>query len=125
MSPSIISCHDVACQKTIVFFFFNDTATTEIYTLSLHDALPIYFETARLPAARHETDRRAAERRGEVRPRRRGRTRSEEHTSELQSQSNLVCRLLLEKKKNISPELIRAHVCPPAHCTIETPVTPL
>src|SRR5688572_32325314 len=94
-----------------LFFFFNDTATTEIYTLSLHDALPICREAgpdraedevagghcrcapedercplgAGRPAGGHR-DRGAA-------------GRSEEHTSELQSQSNLVCRLLLEKKK--------------------------
>src|SRR2546430_10207685 len=87
------------------FFFFNDTATTEIYTLSLHDALPILgldvlvhvvkniYETApndesremyKIPALVEEMAKRG---------------RSEEHTSELQSQSNLVCRLLLEKKK--------------------------
>src|SRR5947209_18836218 len=70
------------------FFFFNDTATTEIYTLSLHDALPIYRtgEASCIPArdgARYS-------------PRR---ARSEEHTSELQSRQYLVCRLLLEKKK--------------------------
>src|SRR5476649_1278883 len=73
----------------IFFFFFNDTATTEIYTLSLHDALPIYFDW---PYATILS-------RGDVRswgPR----SRSEEHTSELQSHSDLVCRLLLEKKKN-------------------------
>src|SRR2546427_6049915 len=71
------------------FFFFNDTATTEIYTLSLHDALPISHPGA---ASRDRLDRpgRALQRRT---------VRSEEHTSELQSQSNLVCRLLLEKKK--------------------------
>src|SRR5437016_13970453 len=77
----------------LFFFFFNDTATTEIYTLSLHDALPIYVRVSAyrrpdlgrgrhayswLPARWH---------------------RSEEHTSELQSLTNLVCRLLLEKKK--------------------------
>src|SRR2546430_3360696 len=73
----------------LIFFFFNDTATTEIYTLSLHDALPIL----RLPRLRG--DERAARARGP----RAGDARSEEHTSELQSQSNLVCRLLLEKKK--------------------------
>src|SRR6266446_10921159 len=68
------------------FFFFNDTATTEIYTLSLHDALPIsstptiwYVSSSPFQC--------------------RMRTRSEEHTSELQSPCNLVCRLLLEKKK--------------------------
>src|SRR5215211_9465630 len=77
------------------FFFFNDTATTEIYTLSLHDALPIFadgvavrveVEIPHVPVRR--TDR------GLHRQR-----RSEEHTSELQSHSDLVCRLLLEKKK--------------------------
>src|SRR2546430_16863101 len=77
------------------FFFFNDTATTEIYTLSLHDALPI----SRGSVAHGPTRARQRGRRG---PRARSQPtglRSEEHTSELQSQSNLVCRLLLEKKK--------------------------
>src|SRR2546427_8784653 len=77
-------------------FFFNDTATTEIYTLSLHDALPIW-----LGETRCTTMVRSGALLTVVIPRRRtssGR-RSEEHTSELQSQSNLVCRLLLEKKK--------------------------
>src|SRR3712207_8655395 len=92
-----------------VFFFFNDTATTEIYTLSLHDALPISAPPRRL---RGRGCRAAARRRAQVRPglRRRGRCtrarpgpdrdvpRSEEHTSELQSRQYLVCRLLLEKK---------------------------
>src|SRR5438132_13528658 len=74
------------------FFFFNDTATTEIYTLSLHDALPICqpFQTQQLLVIKC-FDR---HRRFGVRS-----TRSEEHTSELQSHSDLVCRLLLEKKK--------------------------
>src|SRR2546430_12697427 len=78
------------------FFFFNDTATTEIYTLSLHDALPI--------CTQHQRFRRAEDQVDISRSKRilLGRTRSEEHTSELQSQSNLVCRLLLEKKKNMS-----------------------
>src|SRR5438105_15616711 len=72
------------------FFFFNDTATTEIYTLSLHDALPIS-ERARRPAdfCCAACRRRDRDRAG----------RSEEHTSELQSRVDLVCRLLLEKKK--------------------------
>src|SRR5438552_12137601 len=70
-------------------FFFNDTATTEIYTLSLHDALPIYRPDGYLGGSGH---RREGERRGHV-------GRSEEHTSELQSPDHLVCRLLLEKKK--------------------------
>src|SRR6266571_8812024 len=69
-----------------IFFFFNDTATTEIYTLSLHDALPI---SIRQRCGR-PTGRATAATRG---------WRSEEHTSELQSHVNLVCRLLLEKKK--------------------------
>src|SRR2546422_9404062 len=96
---------DLACLSLFFFFFFNDTATTEIYTLSLHDALPIcYFSplNARLnswapslaapptawPAffASWPTSLPA-------------RPRSEEHTSELQSRLHLVCRLLLEKKK--------------------------
>src|SRR2546426_8841508 len=90
-----------------MFFFFNDTATTEIYTLSLHDALPISptwrwrwppaktapASTCLPPAvcsSASSSTRRAAG------------TRSEEHTSELQSPCNLVCRLLLEKKKKKS-----------------------
>src|SRR2546430_13450720 len=86
------------------FFFFNDTATTEIYTLSLHDALPIY--GGRLQDAAHAIKERRSGRRScgaRGPPRRPSRGRSEEHTSELQSQSNLVCRLLLEKKKNCDP----------------------
>src|SRR5690242_21554419 len=75
----------------LFIFFFNDTATTEIYTLSLHDALPIF---------EHEAKSRLARRRPSPRRRvRRRLARSEEHTSELQSHVNLVCRLLLEKKK--------------------------
>src|SRR5258708_31665632 len=72
------------------FFFFNDTATTEIYTLSLHDALPIYFPLWIVSVSRVVYSR------GDPcgRP-----DRSEEHTSELQSPDHLVCRLLLEKKK--------------------------
>src|SRR2546430_7001783 len=78
------------------FFFFNDTATTEIYTLSLHDALPISFREnpdAVLRDTNLSPEEKNALRSGD------GEQRSEEHTSELQSQSNLVCRLLLEKKK--------------------------
>src|SRR5947207_9870200 len=75
---------------TCFFFFFNDTATTEIYTLSLHDALPISLRLAR----RHLDRRGRALADGAGGP-----VRSEEHTSELQSHSDLVCRLLLEKKK--------------------------
>src|SRR6267142_6798836 len=74
----------------VIYFFFNDTATTEIYTLSLHDALPISRPRS---SARPLSDSAAgtAPRHG----------RSEEHTSELQSHVKLVCRLLLEKKKHI------------------------
>src|SRR2546426_6549026 len=79
------------------FFFFNDTATTEIYTLSLHDALPIWRRPPRSSArsGRGRARRRCSASRGDTTA---GRTRSEEHTSELQSPCNLVCRLLLEKK---------------------------
>src|SRR5688572_33014443 len=83
----------ILCSSFLIsfFFFFNDPATTEIYTLSLHDALPIsHGALLRRPGPVVA-----------VRPARSvfQEARSEEHTSELQSQSNLVCRLLLEKKK--------------------------
>src|SRR2546422_5357351 len=76
-----------------MYFFFNDTATTEIYTLSLHDALPISsgsesFRSSRSSCATADRSCRSA-----------SALRSEEHTSELQSRLHLVCRLLLEKKK--------------------------
>src|SRR5256885_13890339 len=81
------------------FFFFNDTATTEIYTLSLHDALPIcrMRSTRRRSASAKQP---VAGSRNSIRLARRSASccRSEEHTSELQSPCNLVCRLLLEKK---------------------------
>src|SRR3712207_6963222 len=94
----------------ILFFFFNDTATTEIYTLSLHDALPIsrcgadialqFPHVALLQAqaqhvvAAHDARQQVVEIMGDA-----ASERSEEHTSELQSRQYLVCRLLLEKKK--------------------------
>src|SRR2546421_1627749 len=86
-----------------LLFFFNDTATTEIYTLSLHDALPICRAGAptmrRAPrSGRSGTRPRPARSAPRTRPVAEA-TRSEEHTSELQSRSDLVCRLLLEKKK--------------------------
>src|SRR5256885_12042288 len=102
-----------------LFFFFNDTATTEIYTLSLHDALPISCRSAHdwrrssenrprsCPPLKSPHESKLPVRRlggnsgrspiGKLRS-----TRSEEHTSELQSPCNLVCRLLLEKKKQIA-----------------------
>src|SRR5215204_7805834 len=79
-----------------LFFFFNDTATTEIYTLSLHDALPISCACDCASRCRRCATSSSS-------------TRSEEHTSELQSHSDLVCRLLLEKKNR--PSL------PPRHPT--------
>src|SRR2546430_12424903 len=95
-------------RKALSVFFFNDTATTEIYTLSLHDALPIFPPRGgraprrvrrALRAARGAWDRGDAN--GTPASRASRRRRSEEHTSELQSQSNLVCRLLLEKKTTV------------------------
>src|SRR2546429_879108 len=81
------------CLRQRTFFFFNDTATTEIYTLSLHDALPI-LRGVRSRASCSVTSSTMK------RPRSaRLKRRSEEHTSELQSRLHLVCRLLLEKKK--------------------------
>src|SRR2546426_9268479 len=81
------------------FFFFNDTATTEIYTLSLHDALPISIVRLRWVLERlhvlRDVDDATTVHAGDERHA----PRSEEHTSELQSPCNLVCRLLLEKKK--------------------------
>src|SRR2546430_17632246 len=96
------TCASDMLAHCMSFFFFNDTATTEIYTLSLHDALPIspvrsVFYGPHGKAVRREDNRRAL-------------ARSEEHTSELQSQSNLVCRLLLEKKKAADVRPLPLHV---------------
>src|SRR3712207_8955183 len=98
-----------------MFFFFNDTATTEIYTLSLHDALPIWVTLAQASCPLWVGERADLMNRGsqtamqtshsgeEVRClQRASMARSEEHTSELQSRQYLVCRLLLEKKKTAS-----------------------
>src|SRR3712207_9401213 len=82
------------------FFFFNDTATTEIYTLSLHDALPIWVIVEQHGDNEVKTEAIIKIRIGEERIVRHAEgNRSEEHTSELQSRQYLVCRLLLEKKK--------------------------
>src|SRR5437763_7920837 len=86
----------------LLFFFSNDTATTEIYTLSLHDALPI--SVAPVGVLVPAGDETAAE------PGPRERRRSEEHTSELQSPMYLVCRLLLEKKKKERRGYVRQNV---------------
>src|SRR5256885_16981581 len=102
------ACHlNTIIPRLLLFFFFNDTATTEIYTLSLHDALPIYsnqvqikYNTLQPQTLNGTTDD----------PRVRQLlllARSEEHTSELQSPCNLVCRLLLEKKKISTPVSIQ------------------
>src|SRR2546430_9494210 len=109
----------------MLFFFFNDTATTEIYTLSLHDALPIFsrqkngtgtehlrdtvwFTSRRLGASPIFSLAQVEKLDGPVPAAR----RSEEHTSELQSQPNLVCRLLLEKKKNKLYPIHTVHTVP-------------
>src|SRR3712207_7486572 len=99
-----------------VFFFFNDTATTEIYTLSLHDALPICAGArGRNGGDRHQEEDDAVLGDGAPRAlagdRRQPRLRSEEHTSELQSRQYLVCRLLLEKKKK--KKYYAVHLTPP------------
>src|SRR5258708_23198220 len=101
------------------FFFFNDTATTEIYTLSLHDALPICLRQITAAVGPAAPGRPAIAGRAGTRQAgqadRRGREdevgahgRSEEHTSELQSPDHLVCRLLLEKKKKDTKISIKA-----------------
>src|SRR6266581_9530454 len=89
------------------FFFFNDTATTEIYTLSLHDALPIS------PARRWSNSTAPWP---SPRP-----ARSEEHTSELQSPVHLVCRLLLEKKKTSTHPHVPHKRKPPRTCRLQKP----
>src|SRR6266540_7530124 len=94
MSSSLLLFFYLPCFFCFFFFFFNDTATTEIYTLSLHDALSISATPKRRPAVRASRTRLAP---ATARPWRW--PRSEEHTSELQSHHDLVCRLLLEKKK--------------------------
>src|SRR5437870_10934304 len=97
-------------QTLLLSFFFNDTATTEIYTLSLHDALPISLASPETSGkyvfSRYFGPKIPAE---DV-------FRSEEHTSELQSRGHLVCRLLLEKKKKHYPQsFLRDKVCQQSH----------
>src|SRR5215472_12900654 len=99
------------CLRLFFFFFFNDTAPTEIYTLSLHDALPIasiarsFVQASRLPTPMVT---------------KRGSPRSEEHTSELQSLRHLVCRLLLAKKKNSGVTSPNRWVIEPGMITVAT-----
>src|SRR5258708_39244300 len=90
----------ISSHLSFIFFFFNDTATTEIYTLSLHDALPI--SQAHVINCCRCTDAHFSARTNHAFPMswaEKLEERSEEHTSELQSPDHLVCRLLLEKKK--------------------------
>src|ERR1022692_2790225 len=110
----------VSSVSFFFFFFFNDTATTEIYTLSLHDALPIL-------CCRHVQQSHPGIYQWRRFP------RSEEHTSELQSPCNLVCRLLLEKKKkNNKHEIqrkqqkdINATTTISGHCTVSSSLLPI
>src|SRR2546422_552389 len=119
-TPCTFSCYalyflvsHVFPRAGISFFFFNDTATTEIYPLSLHDALPICLAAMPLLERGHrqrlrfglEIERLAADHPAGAR---RPEQRSEEHTSELQSRLHLVCRLLLEKKKTEIHRQLRA-----------------
>ena len=111
----LVECRRFMWCKMIIggrmIFFFNDTATTEIYTLSLHDALPILVVELGAPI---DTFPYVIE--GEVEAvhpatgERYGGARSEEHTSELQSHSDLVCRLLLEKKKKRHTRKFHLHI---------------
>src|SRR3712207_7073941 len=101
-------------------FFFNDTATTEIYTLSLHDALPIWlhvyvrlqprWDAYAVRSAAVAVARELERRRPDVLT-----ARSEEHTSELQSRQYLVCRLLLEKKQSTTAPARRSSRCDPGY----------
>src|SRR2546422_8489273 len=94
-------------QQCSFFFFFNDTATTEIYTLSLHDALPIskvFFRLSEPPVYESVMTKRSGSKPASG-PTPNALRRSEEHTSELQSRLHLVCRLLLEKKKNMQAQV--------------------
>src|SRR3712207_9561234 len=106
MTCDMSSIRSVVLIVCYVFVFFNDTSTTEIYTLSLHDALPIWTWTRRArptSPSSARTPRRssssAPSARSSTTTPRSSTRRSEEHTSELQSRQYLVCRLLLEKKK--------------------------
>src|SRR2546422_11216295 len=98
---SAVVCTYLLMRFFPLFFFFNDTATTEIYTLSLHDALPILRRQALHEGGREDPERmlETAEDHFGLPTPSLAYWRSEEHTSELQSRLHLVCRLLLEKKK--------------------------
>src|SRR2546429_6174698 len=110
-SPTLLCLATCNASRRFLFFFFNDTATTEIYTLSLHDALPIC-----LPLANAGDDQLCLGASLTAQPPQRALRlevhRSEEHTSELQSRLHLVCRLLLEKKKNKTTVLLLSRMPP-------------
>src|SRR5258708_24986075 len=97
----------------ILFFFFNDTATTEIYTLSLHDALPISTPICATTSSASSAGTMTWRRPSTGSPP----WRSEEHTSELQSPDHLVCRLLLEKKKSCTSTLSASNIYATASCS--------
>src|SRR2546422_5568324 len=106
-----MSFKNVLVSQPVTFFFFNDTATTEIYTLSLHDALPIWrsrsWDFCSSSSCQNSKPSFT--------------TRSEEHTSELQSRLHLVCRLLLEKKKGVpqqTPEPLQDAPLRPLRCLL-------
>src|SRR2546422_2433189 len=100
--------------SVFIFFFFNDTATTEIYTLSLHDALPI---SPRAHGRRYVVHRCIRSLAGVGKDQ--WADRSEEHTSELQSRLHLVCRLLLEKKKK--QHTLNSDILPKTTSVLATP----
>src|SRR5258708_20306071 len=104
-------------------FFFNDTRTTEIYTLPLHDALPIWEKDGRRddPKPAHAGCLHRSDRAGSDEDSRRGPARSEEHTSELQSPDHLVCRLLLEKKKKLTSPIDLHKITPSPSKTATSP----
>src|SRR5436309_11209905 len=112
----LVSFSPRSAYFSFFFFFFNDTATTEIYTLSLHDALPISYADRDPHGA---VEPRAALSSGQGRQSHCSvrNPRSEEHTSELQSRENLVCRLLLEKKKKKTHRLALTSNNPPTSST--------
>src|SRR3712207_7979429 len=93
-----------------IFFFFNDTATTEIYTLSLHDALPISPAVSATRTCAPTGSRSSRRSTSSNLSSTKRRSRSEEHTSELQSRQYLVCRLLLEKKKYQLHQHVMFHI---------------
>src|SRR3712207_7371863 len=111
-------------MESLKLFFFNDTATTEIYTLSLHDALPISGGDPPLGAGPRRHDPREQPARCRVQHvDEHAVGRSEEHTSELQSRQYLVCRLLLEKKRSTRKRTHQPHLCSSVSPALATSIT--